>query len=164
MPSRKYVQNTPMKDQIRALHEATLEVMTFMNRRAADEALVREAGVSLDSALFRLLVVVERFGPIGVVDLADRAGRDYTTVSRQVAKLEELGLVERRTGDGDRRVREAVVTAKGQTMTDMLDAARQRLGRTIFATWSARDLAELTRLMRRFAGDAAAAVEQTRKA
>jgi DNA-binding MarR family transcriptional regulator len=164
MSSRKYVQNTLMSDQIRALHDATLEVMTFMNRRVADAALVREAGVSLDSALFRLLVAVERFGPIGVVDLADRAGRDYTTVSRHVARLEELGLVERRTGEGDRRVREAVVTAKGKTMTDALDAARQRLGQTIFAKWSARDLAELTRLMRRFALDATAAVEGTKKA
>jgi predicted transcriptional regulator len=31
--------------------------------------------------------MVARLGPIGVVDFADRAGRDYTTVSRQVAKL-----------------------------------------------------------------------------
>ncbi len=29
---------------------------------------------------------IERLGPIGV-ELAERAGRDYTTVSRQVAKL-----------------------------------------------------------------------------
>jgi predicted transcriptional regulator len=29
------------------------------------------------------------------VQLADRVGRDYTTVSRQVAKLESFGLVKR---------------------------------------------------------------------
>jgi len=57
-----------------------------------DEALVRDAAIPLDRALFPLLVAVERFGPIGVVDLADRVGRDYTTVSRQVARLESLGL------------------------------------------------------------------------
>ena len=34
----------------------------------------------------------------GVVALADGAGRDHTTVSRQVAKLVELGLVDKRPG------------------------------------------------------------------
>jgi DNA-binding MarR family transcriptional regulator len=53
-----------------------------------------------------------------VVELADRAGRDYTTVSRQVAKLESLGLVERRESATDRRVREAAISAKGKAMTD----------------------------------------------
>jgi predicted transcriptional regulator len=47
-----------------------------------------------------LLVGVERFGPIAVVELADRAGRDLTTFSRQVAKLEELSLVTRHASGG----------------------------------------------------------------
>jgi DNA-binding MarR family transcriptional regulator len=80
--------------------------------------MVRAAGISLDRALFPLLVVIERRGPIGVVDLADRVGRDYTTVSRQVAKLEGLGLVERQAAAADRRVSHASVTAKGKAMTD----------------------------------------------
>ena len=98
-----------------------------------------------------MLVGIERFGPIGVVDLADRVGRDYTTVSRQVAKLESLGLAERRGSAADRRVREAVVTPKGKAMTELVDAARERIGRAIFETWEAREIDELVRLMRKFA-------------
>jgi DNA-binding MarR family transcriptional regulator len=94
---------------------------------------------------------IERFGPIGAVDLADRIGRDYTTVSRQVAKLDELGLVRRQAGVGDGRVREAVVTPQGEAMTDAVDAAREQLGRAIFADWEPRDVAELVRLMSEFA-------------
>lgn len=45
-----------------------------------------------------------------VGELADSVGRDYTTVSRQVAKLESLGLIARRAGKTDRGVTEAVVT------------------------------------------------------
>jgi DNA-binding MarR family transcriptional regulator len=86
-----------------------------------------------------------------VVDLADRAGRDYTTVSRQVAKLESLGLVERQGSAADRRVREAVITATGKKMTDLVDAARERIGRAIFKTWETHDIDELVRLMRKFA-------------
>lgn len=151
MTSRKKVQNTHMSDRIRALHGALIDIVGVMNRPQRDEMMVREAGISLDRALFPLLVGIERRGPIGIVDLADRVGRDYTTVSRQVAKLESLGLVERQAGATDRRVRQAIVTPKGKAMTDAVDAARERIGRAIFATWDERDIDELVRLMRKFA-------------
>jgi DNA-binding MarR family transcriptional regulator len=151
MPSTKKVQNTHISMKLRELHSAVLDIGGAMNRPQRDEKLIREAGIRLDRALFPLLVSIERFGPIGVVELADRVGRDYTTVSRQVAKLERLGLVERQGNPADRRVREAVVSRKGKVMTDRLDAARDRLGRAVFATWDARDIDELARLMRKFA-------------
>lgn len=94
---------------------------------------------------------MDRRGPIGVVDLADRVGRDYTTVSRQIAKLECLGLVERRVGIADRRVREAIVTPAGKAMNGAIDAARERLATSAFASWSAEDLDCLVHLLRRFA-------------
>ena len=137
--------------QLRQLHGAVLDIVGVMNRPQRDEALIKAAGIPLDRALFPLLVGVERFGPIGVVELADRVGRDYTTVSRQVAKLESLGLVERRGSAADRRVREAVVSPKGKAMTDLVDAARDRIGRAIFENWDAHEIDELVRLMRKFA-------------
>jgi DNA-binding MarR family transcriptional regulator len=157
MTSRKKVQNTHISSQLRRLHGALLDIVSAMNRPQRDEALIREAGIPLDRALFPLLVGIERFGPIGVVDLADRVGRDYTTVSRQVAKLESLGLVERQGSAADRRVREAVISPKGKAMTDLVDAARERIGRAIFETWDTHDIDELVRLIRKFAdafGDA----------
>src|SRR6201982_2087654 len=151
MPSRTRVQNTHISEQIRALHEALIDIVGVINRLKRDEILVRQAGIPLDRALFPLLVVIERRGPIGVVELAERVGRDYTTVSRQVAKLESLGLVERQAPAANRRVSEATITAKGKAMTDAVDKARERLGRAIFATWDQRDVEELVRLMRKFA-------------
>jgi len=96
-------------------------------------------------------VMIERLGPIGVVELAARVGLDYTTVSRQVAKLERLGLVARRESAADARVREAVITKKGRALTDALDAARERMSRRIFEDWPEKDVADLVRLMTRFA-------------
>lgn len=151
MPSTKNVQNTHISYQLRQLHGALLDIVSVMNRPQRDEVLIKEAGIPLDRALFPLLVGIERFGPIGVVELAERAGRDYTTVSRQVAKLESLGLVERRGSAADRRVRQAAITSKGKAMTDLVDAARERIGRAIFETWDAHDIDELVRLMRKFA-------------
>jgi DNA-binding MarR family transcriptional regulator len=151
MPSTINVQNTHISAKLRELHRAVLDIVSAMNRPAPDEFLIRQAGISLDRALFPLLVSVERFGPVGVVELADRVGRDYTTVSRQVAKLDRLGLIKRKASAKDQRVREAIVSVKGKAMTDHLDAARERIGRAVFKKWDKRDIDELTRLMRKFA-------------
>ncbi len=145
------MKNTHNDDPFRALHRALMEIVGFINRPQNDETLIREAAIPLDRALFPLLVGIARLGPIGVVDLADRAGRDYTTVSRQVAKLESLGLVARRESPADRRVREAIVTPKGKAMTDAVDAARDRIGRAIFKTWDPSERDELVRLLAKFA-------------
>jgi len=142
-----------MNKEIFELHRALVDVMGLMNRPQRDSALLQEAGVSLDRALFPLLIVVERKGPLGVVELSEFVGRDYTTVSRQIAKLDNLGLIRRRASKADNRVREAVLTAKGKEVTSAIDAARERLAILLFAKWSKRDLQDLARLMRRFADD-----------
>lgn len=151
MSSRKNMQNTLDSAMLRELHGALIDIVSVMNRPQRDEAMVRQAGISLDRALFPLLVMIERLGPIGIVDLADRVGRDYTTVSRQVSKLEELGLAERRENPVDRRVREAVITVRGRAMTDKVDAAREKMARDIFSDWKDGEVRDLIRLMRRFA-------------
>ena len=163
MPSRDKVQNTHIREVMRRLHGALIDLVGMINRPQGDTILLREAGLALDRALFPPLVVIERRGPIGVGELADRVGRDYTTVSRQVAKLESIGLVARRTSPADRRVNEAVVTDKGRTMTDAIDAARERLAASILAAWSEQDLEDLTRLLRRFADDMMAGTSNTGK-
>ncbi|MFI7453965.1 MarR family winged helix-turn-helix transcriptional regulator [Nonomuraea sp. NPDC049714] len=138
---------------LRRLHESLVDLVSFTNLPRRDEELIAEAGIELDQALFRLLVGIHRYGPISVGELADRMDRDHTTVSRQVAKLAELGLVERRASPADKRVKEAMITAAGLRVTDALDAARQRLSAPVLEQWSDRDLLELERLMRRFADD-----------
>lgn len=156
--STESVQNTHISQQILSLHGSLLEIVAVMNRPQRDEEMVKAAGISLDRALFPLLVLVERLGPIGVVELADRVGRDHTTVSRQISKLEQLGLLDRRDGQRDRRVKEAVVTQKGKTMTDRVDEAREKIGRAIFATWDEQDVEDLVRLVGKFAEDIKQAV------
>jgi DNA-binding MarR family transcriptional regulator len=148
--------NARTSRELRELHGAIVDLVALMNRPQRDDALLEEAGVSLDRALFPLLVGIERFGPIGVVELSERAGRDYTTVSRQVAKLLELKLVQRRPSAVDARLREAVLTDRGREMTEALHAARLRRVAPIAAKWSDDDLSHLVRLLRRFVDDVAA--------
>ena len=49
------------------------------------------------------------------------------------------------------RVREAAVTAKGKAMVARIDAARDGFYRALFADWTPKEVAEFTRLLRRFA-------------
>jgi DNA-binding MarR family transcriptional regulator len=144
---------------VRDLHAAIMDIVSIINRPQRDAAMIRRAGVRLDRALFPLLVGIGRFGPIGVVELADRAGRDYTTISRQVAKLEALGLVRRRDSAKDRRVREAVITPAGLAMTERLDAARVEMGEEVFRAWKKSDIDALVRLTRRLADGMASVPE-----
>lgn len=145
-----------MKENLALLRSALLDLTGLLNRPQPDAALIARAGVALDRALFPLLVRIERGGSLGIGELAELCGRDYTTVSRQVTRLEEAGLVARRVHGDDARIREVVVTAKGRTMTRALDAAREKAMTSLLADWNERDVAQLAHLLRRLADDALA--------
>ena len=142
-----------MKPEFRQLHEVMLDFTSMMNRPTRDAALIDAAGVDIERALFPLLVYIDRRGPLGVGELADLVGRDYTTVSRQVAKLGELGYIRRRPSKKDSRVNQALITDRGKAVTDALDRTRQQLAERLLQDWTKKDLTELTRLMRRFVDD-----------
>lgn len=160
MSENKNVQDTHISEQMRTLHGALIRIVSALNQPRNDEKLIEDAGIQLDRALFSILISIERLGPIGVVELAERAGRDYTTVSRQVAKLEKLGLVIRQHNAVDRRIREAVISPTGKAMTERIDAAREQMGNVIFKGWSQDELDIFVRLMQKFA-DAMDSVSST---
>lgn len=145
--STKNVHDAHIRAMLPKLHRSLIDIVSIMNQPERDAALLEMAGLTLERALFPLLVGIERLGPIGVVDLAGGVGRDYTTVSRQVARLEQLGLVERRSGSADKRVREATITPHGKAATDELDKAREQMALVMFKDWSESDFNELIRLM-----------------
>jgi DNA-binding MarR family transcriptional regulator len=151
------VHNTRNKD---LLHHALTDLVSVLTRPQPDERLLQEAGVGLDRALFPLLVRIGLYGPVGVVELADIVGRDHSTVSRQLAKLESLGLIARTANPDNRRVKEAVLTEAGEQMRRAIGAARHRIFDDVQRSWSAADRAELLRLVRRLADDMAAKLVQ----
>lgn len=129
---------------------ALLDLMGFLSSPKRDDVLLNEAGVNLDRALFPLLVRLARSGPLSVAGLADQVGRDHTTISRQLAKLESLGLIARPVGGADRRVRAAALTRAGDKIVRAISAARRRLLSRALAKWTPEDRAALAKLNRRF--------------
>jgi DNA-binding MarR family transcriptional regulator len=134
-----------------ALALALIDLVGLLNSPQQDDILLAEAGVVLDRALFPLLVRIGASNALNVADLAEQVGRDHSTVSRQTAKLEALGLIRRRAGKADRRAREAVITAKGRRRALAITKARRRLFGRLLAGWSAADVQALARLNRKLA-------------
>lgn len=147
------MQNTHNGGRFSDLHDALLAIVSTFNRPQRDELMIKASDVELDRALFPLLVQISRYGPVGVVELADRVGRDYTTVSRQVAKLEEIGLARRQKNAKDKRINEAAITQTGRAMTDKIDAAREKIYESVFLHWQKDERMELERLLRQFVAD-----------
>jgi len=141
------VHHTRTVDQLAA---ALIDLISFLNSPQRDDVLLREAGVDLDRALFPLLVRLGRSGSLSVAGLADQVGRDHTTISRQLSKLERRGLISRQGGGADRRVRTASLTAAGDKIVQAITAARRRLLSRALAEWSEADLAALATLNQRF--------------
>lgn len=71
-----------------------------------------------------MLATVARRGPVRLSDLASLAGLNPTMLSRVVARLEDLGLLERRVDFEDRRVSLVYVTAAGSTLHDRVRCER----------------------------------------
>ncbi len=131
------------------LAAALVDIIVFFGSPRRVELLLREAEVDLDHALFPLLVCLATCGPLSVAGLSDQIGRDHTTISRQLSKLESLGLVVRESSGADRRVRTVSLTAAGDAIAQAVTAARRRLLSTALSDWSRSDLETLAHLNRR---------------
>jgi DNA-binding MarR family transcriptional regulator len=138
-----------MKSWPDEIHRIILDLNGLMNRPDLDAAFLARAGVKLDRALFPLLSRIGVVGPVSVVELANLIGRDHSTVSRQIAKLVDLGLVTRFAAAQGQRARLLQPTETGSAM--LLEFARTR--RQIFeqrlAGWSDEDKRRLIDLLRR---------------
>lgn len=101
-------------------------------------------------------MLIGRRGAVGIMELAGLVGRDHTTVSRQVATLDRLGLVTRHAGTSDGRERKVVAIQEGLAIVSALDAARERLVQPILSQWEEQDWKIFVSFLRRFADDALA--------
>jgi DNA-binding MarR family transcriptional regulator len=137
--------------EIDAIAAAMMDLMGILNSPRQDDVLLDAAGVSLPRALFPLLVRIGAAGAIGVTVLAEQVGRDHSTISRQVAALEKLGLVKRRANANDSRVNEAAITSKGEATVDRITKARRKLLGGLLSDWSAKERHDLARLNQKLA-------------
>lgn len=135
------------------LHHLLMDLIGIFNHPAPDRAILDQAGISLDRALFPLLVRVGLYQPIGVVDLAEMVGRDHSTISRQMAKLEELGLIARTPAATNKRISLASLTVQGEKLHASIEVSRDAIYEKVQSEWSGKDRIDFNRLLNKFNAD-----------
>jgi|SRR5215210_5610887 len=82
--------------------------------------LRQEAGTGLSPTLTAALATIDRHGPLTPSELAARERVQRPTATRLVARLAELGVVERAADPVDRRSSLLTVTPEGRALLDQM--------------------------------------------
>lgn len=126
--------------------------------RAISARLAGQLHPDLDGAAFGLLALLQDAGPLRASDLVARLGLDKSTVSRQVASLVALGLVDRSADPDDGRAQVLTPSPEGAARLSEIRDARRERWEADMGDWPAEDVARLAELLARLnrIGDARA--------
>ncbi|MDT9686321.1 MarR family transcriptional regulator [Streptomyces sp. TRM76323] len=122
--------------------------LTAFARRARAAAARLHPDLPLVS--YTLLAHIHDRAGCSATDLAAHYLLDKSTVSRQLASLERLGLVERRPDPGDHRVQVLHPTQEGRRVLASTQASRQAAYEERLRDWSADDLARFAAYLVRY--------------
>jgi DNA-binding MarR family transcriptional regulator len=117
--------------------------------RAISARLAGELHPDLDGAAYGLLSLLQDAGPLRASDLVTRIGLDKSTVSRQVAHLVDLGLVERAADPIDGRAQVLTPSPEGAARLARIRDVRRARWEQDLSDWPESDVAALADLLRR---------------
>ncbi|WP_405855396.1 MarR family winged helix-turn-helix transcriptional regulator [Streptomyces sp. NBC_00090] len=123
------------------------ELTAFARRARAAAARVHP---ELPLVSYTLLAHIEEQRGCRATDLAAHYLLDKSTVSRQVAALEKLGLIERRPAPDDHRVQVLHPTAAGAGLLATAQTSRLAAYQERLKDWSADDLAQFAAYLLRY--------------
>jgi DNA-binding MarR family transcriptional regulator len=140
----------PTPDPHEAFVRLEREIALLLRRaRAISTHLAGELHPELDGAAYGLLALLQDTGPLRASDLVARLGLDKSTVSRQVAKLVDLGLVERTADPVDGRAQVLTPSAEGTARLSRVRNTRRARWEADLSHWPAEDVATLGELLGR---------------
>jgi DNA-binding MarR family transcriptional regulator len=115
--------------------------------RSVSQQLSRQVHPDMEPAAYGLLSVIRRQGPIRLTELASCIGVGKPSVSRQIAFLENLGLVAKEADPLDGRAQSIRLTARGEDKMHQVQDARREVFRQRLSEWPAEDLQALAAYM-----------------
>lgn len=129
-------------------------VVRFMRSAGRARAKMLAAAVhDVEWSAHVLLKCLDSEGAMRAGSLAECVSSDPSTVSRQVASLVKLGLLERRADPDDGRASLLVVTDRGKAVLAEHDRIRLVFFADMISDWDASDVQTFTRLLERFTDD-----------
>lgn len=133
------------------IFKALIDLVSLINRTDRDNKMIAKAGVNLEAATFRVFVGIAHLQSTSVGDLATMMGKNYSSVSRQIDKLEAAGLVHTYPSYEDSRIRLSELTKYGEEINAMINLAREYNMLVALADWTLDEKnALLTNLRRLF--------------
>jgi DNA-binding MarR family transcriptional regulator len=137
-------------EQVPAMELVEREIAVLLRRaRAASSEMARGLHPDLESDAYGLLAWLDRGGPTRLTHLAVQLGIGKGTMSRQIASLERLGLVQRRPDPADGRAALLEMTPEGRASFDRTRAARLERLRRMLDSWPPEELSVLARILHR---------------
>jgi DNA-binding MarR family transcriptional regulator len=109
----------------------------------------RIANSRMDRIALMVLGTLSNCGPSRLTTLAERTGFDASTMSRQVADLEQAGLLKPTTDPDDRRAALLEATPEGQEMMARLASGRRKRIERLVSEWGAKDIQTLGRMLKK---------------
>lgn len=125
------------------LIKALVTIVTFFNRTDRDKAFVKAANIDLEATSFQLFVTIGRMQPTNVSDLANILGKSHSSISRQVDKLENHGLILTKDADKDARIRSIELSKMGESITKTINETRLKNINLGLNNWSENEKQQL---------------------
>lgn len=113
------------------------------------EAVRRKYDYGLERAHYLLLLLLNEGDSQSVGGLAEHINLDASTVTRQIAAMQNAGLIDKQPNPEDRRGGFVTITARGREALERTRQQRLRRVGKSFRAWSDGDRAEFARLMAR---------------
>lgn len=123
----------------------------LISRVGSHLAAAKKDGV--ETAAYALLACLVMEGPRRTTSLAEAVHSDTSTVSRQIASLVRLGLVERRPDPQDGRACQLAATPEGERVFDYNRKQRDAHIARMLEKWDDSEVRELVSLLDRFNSD-----------
>ena len=113
--------------------------------------LLREVSADpLSLSQFHLLKLISLNGQHKVGQVADFLGVSAPAASKNIDKLERLGLASREQSKGDRRATLLASSPKGRLLVERYEALKARRLQPVLQEFTTEELRQLTRLLERF--------------
>jgi DNA-binding MarR family transcriptional regulator len=129
-----------------------LSVLTNTMSRAFARTYGKRFGLSIPE--WRVMAVLGRFAPLSANEVAERTAMDKVRVSRAVARLMKVGLIDRAIDSGDRRRSALKLSRAGRRVHEGIVPMARRFEAVFMAALSDEDRATLDRLMTRLMDNA----------
>lgn len=104
----------------------------------------------LELSAYATLRLLDAEGPLRASTIGERFALDKSTVSRQLSRLIDWGLVERTPDPSDGRAHLVAITPTGHERLTGISKERKQEVRRLLEMWDERDVAEFGRLLELF--------------